>query len=50
MEHQTDGWIGAASAVLQTLSWSVVVKRELRCLAKLSVYQLVPTLSFGQEL
>lgn len=42
MEHQTDRQIGAACS-------DVVVKRELSCKAKFSIYQLiyVPTLTYG---
>ncbi|TWW59340.1 hypothetical protein D4764_06G0008700 [Takifugu flavidus] len=52
MEQEIDRRIGAASAVMRTLHWSVVVKRELSRKAKLSVYWLifVPTLTYGHEL
>ena len=29
MEHEVDRWIGAASAVMWALYWTVVVKKEL---------------------
>ena len=37
---------------MQTLKWSVVVKRELSQKAKLSIYRpiYVPTLTYGHEL
>ncbi|TWW62706.1 hypothetical protein D4764_04G0013530 [Takifugu flavidus] len=46
MEQEIDRWIGAASAVMRTLHWSVVVKIELSQKAKLSIYRsiFVPTL------
>jgi len=52
MEREIDGWIGAASAVMWALHWSVVVKKELSQKAKLSIYWsiYVPTLTYGHEL
>ncbi|TWW78306.1 hypothetical protein D4764_11G0004270 [Takifugu flavidus] len=52
MEREIDRRIGAASAVMQTLHQSVVVKRELSRKAKLSIYRsiFVPTLTYGHEL
>ena len=41
MEQEIDRWIGAASAVMWTLSQSVVVKRELSQKAKLSNLDVV---------
>ena len=43
-----DRRIGAASAVMRSLYWSVVVKREFSRKAKLSIYQsiYVPTLNY----
>ncbi|TWW61044.1 hypothetical protein D4764_05G0011340 [Takifugu flavidus] len=52
MEREIDRRIGAVSAVMRTLHWSVVVKRELSRKAKLSIYRsiFVPTLTYGHEL
>ena len=52
MEQEIDRRIGAASAAVQTLYWSVVAKRDLSQKAKLSVYQsmFVPTLTYAHEL
>ncbi|TWW62404.1 hypothetical protein D4764_04G0010510 [Takifugu flavidus] len=52
MEQEIDRRIGAASAVMQTLHQSVVVKRELSQKAKFSIYWsiFVPTLTYGHEL
>ncbi|TWW66958.1 hypothetical protein D4764_20G0009900, partial [Takifugu flavidus] len=52
MEQDIDRRIGAASAVMRTLHWSIVVKRELSHKAKLLIYQsiFVPTLTYGHEL
>ncbi|TWW79207.1 hypothetical protein D4764_10G0002370 [Takifugu flavidus] len=52
MEREIDRRIGAASAVMRALHWSVVVKRELSRKAKLSIYRsiFVPTLPYGHEL
>ncbi|TWW73493.1 hypothetical protein D4764_15G0008870 [Takifugu flavidus] len=52
MEQKIDRRIGAASAVMRTLHWSVVVKRELSQKAKLSIYRsiFIPTLTYGHEL
>ncbi|TWW63631.1 hypothetical protein D4764_03G0006390 [Takifugu flavidus] len=48
MEQEIDRRIGAASAVMRTLHWSVVVKRELSQKVKLSIYQstFIPTLTY----
>ncbi len=52
MEWETDRWIGAASAVIWSMNRSVVVKKELSCKPKLSIYRsiYVPTLTYGHEL
>ena len=52
VEREIDRRIGAASAVMRTLNRSVVVKRELSCKAKLSIYRsvYVPILTYGHEL
>ncbi len=52
MEREIDRWTGAASAVMQMLNQSVVVKRELSRKVKISIYRLIyiPTLTFGHEL
>ena len=52
MEREIDRQIGAASAEMWTLKWSIMVKRELSQKAKLSIYRsiYVPTLTYGQEL
>ncbi|KAL0194436.1 hypothetical protein M9458_012732, partial [Cirrhinus mrigala] len=52
MEREIDRRIGAASAVMRSLYQSVVVKKELSCKAKLSIYRsiYVPTLTYGHEL
>ncbi|KAK3534172.1 hypothetical protein QTP86_002515 [Hemibagrus guttatus] len=52
MERETDRWIGAAAAVMQSMYWFVVVKKELSRKVKLSIYQsiYVPTLTYGHEL
>ena len=52
MEREIDRRIGTASAVMQTLKLSVVVKRELSQKGKLKIYQSisVPTLTYGLEL
>ncbi|MDG2633017.1 hypothetical protein P7M35_24665, partial [Vibrio parahaemolyticus] len=52
MEREIDRRIGAASAVMQALNRSVVVKRELSQKVKLSIYRsiYVPTLTYGHEL
>ncbi|KAK3526284.1 hypothetical protein QTP70_022683 [Hemibagrus guttatus] len=44
--------IGAAAAVMRSMYWSVVVKKELSRKAKLSIYQsiYVSTLTYGHEL
>lgn len=52
MHREVDGRISVDSAVLLTLYWSVVVKKELICKLKLSVYRLVfvPTLTYVHKL
>ncbi len=52
MEREIDRRIGAASAVMRSMYRSVVVKKELSCKAKLSIYRsiYVPTLTYGHEL
>ncbi len=52
MEREIDRRIGAASAVMRLMYRSVVVKKELSCKAKLSIYQsiYVPPLTYGHEL
>uniref|UniRef100_A0A8C6PHS8 Reverse transcriptase domain-containing protein n=1 Tax=Nothobranchius furzeri TaxID=105023 RepID=A0A8C6PHS8_NOTFU len=52
LEREIDRRIGAASAVMQVLYRSAVMKRELSQKAKLSIYQsvYVPTLTYCHEL
>ncbi len=50
MQREIDRRIGAASAVMWSMYWSVMVKKELSCKAKLSVSIYVPTLTYGHEL
>ncbi|KAK3558236.1 hypothetical protein QTP86_013969 [Hemibagrus guttatus] len=52
MDHEIDRRIGAAAAVMRSMYWSVVVKKELSRKAKLSIYQSIyaPTLTYGHEL
>ncbi|KAK3537481.1 hypothetical protein QTP70_012107 [Hemibagrus guttatus] len=52
MDREIDRHIGAAAAVMRSMYWSVVVKKELSRKAKLSIYQsiYVPTLTYGHEL
>ncbi|KAK3529325.1 hypothetical protein QTP70_029151 [Hemibagrus guttatus] len=52
MDREIDRRIGAAAAVMRSMSRSVVVKKELSWKAKLSIYQslYVPTLTYGHEL
>ena len=52
MEREIDKWFGATSAVMLTLHYSVVVKRELSQKPWFSIYHLisVPTLTYGYEL
>ncbi|KAK7882838.1 hypothetical protein WMY93_029012 [Mugilogobius chulae] len=52
MEHETDGRIGAASAVMRLLYQTIVVKKELSQKAKLSIYRSIhiPTLTCGHVL
>ena len=52
MEREIDRRIGAASAVMQSLYRTVVVKKELSRKAKLSIYRsiYVPTLTCGHEI
>jgi len=51
MEREIDRRIGAASAVMRSMYRSVVVKKELSCKAKLSIYRsiYVPTLAYGHD-
>ena len=51
MEREIDRRIGAAAAVMRTLHWSVVVKKELSRKAKLSIYRsiYIPILTYGHE-
>ena len=51
MEQEIDRQIISVSAVVQTLYWSVVLKRELSQKKRLSVYRkiFVPTLTYGHE-
>ena len=51
-EREVDRRIGAALAVMQMLKWSIVVRRELSQMAKLSIYRslYVLTLINGHEL
>lgn len=49
--HMIDNWIGEASAVLRTLYWSFVMKKEQNCKAKLSIYLSVYVpLTYGHKL
>ena len=41
MEQEIDRRIGAESAVMQMLKWSVVINRELSQKAKLSIYRSI---------
>ena len=52
LEREMDRWIGASSAVMRLLLWSVVVKKELNWKAKLSIYWsiFVATLICGHEI
>ncbi len=52
MEREIDRRIGAASAVMRSMYQSVMVKKELSCKAKLSIYRsiYVPTLTYDYEL
>jgi hypothetical protein len=52
IEREIERRIGAASAVMRSMYQSVVVKKELTCKAKLSIYRsiYVPTLTYGHEL
>ncbi|KAK3532449.1 hypothetical protein QTP86_018088, partial [Hemibagrus guttatus] len=52
MDRENDRRIGAAAAVMRSMYWSVVMKKELSQKAKLSIYQsiYVPTLTYGHEL
>ncbi|KAI3371926.1 hypothetical protein L3Q82_006798 [Scortum barcoo] len=52
IEREIDRRIGAASAVMQSVYRTVVVKKELSRKAKLSIYRsiYVPTLTYGHEL
>ncbi|XP_042604086.1 uncharacterized protein LOC122141275 [Cyprinus carpio] len=52
MERENDSRIGAASALMRLMYLPVVVKKELSCKLKLSIYLsiYVPTLTYGHEL
>ncbi|KAK3568311.1 hypothetical protein QTP86_003822 [Hemibagrus guttatus] len=52
MDCEIDRWIGAAAAVMRSVHWSVVVKKELSWKVKLSIYQsiYIPTLTYGHTL
>lgn len=52
LEREIDRWIGAASALMQILYQSIVVKRKLSRKPKLSIHRsiYVPTLTYGHEL
>ncbi|KAK3559275.1 hypothetical protein QTP86_009939 [Hemibagrus guttatus] len=52
MDCEIDRRIGAAAAVMRSMYRSVVVKKELSCKAKLSIYQsiYIPSLTYGHEL
>lgn len=52
IEREMDKRFGAASALMQVLYWTIVVKWEMSLKAKLSIYQsiYITTLTFGQEL
>ncbi|KAK3516276.1 hypothetical protein QTP70_008643 [Hemibagrus guttatus] len=52
MDREIDRRVGAAAAVMRSMYWSVVVKKELSRKAKPSIYQsiYVPTLTYGHEL
>jgi len=49
LEREMDRRIRASFAVMRVLLWSVVTKRELSCMVKLSIYRsiFVPTLIYG---
>lgn len=52
MEQELDRRISATSAVMRALYYTVVVKKELGCNAKLTIHlsTSVPTLNYGHEL
>ncbi|KAK3514902.1 hypothetical protein QTP70_034587, partial [Hemibagrus guttatus] len=52
MDREIDRRICATAAVMRSMYWSVVGKKELSRKAKLSIYQsiYVPTLTYGHEL
>ncbi|KAK3534043.1 hypothetical protein QTP86_000634 [Hemibagrus guttatus] len=52
MDCEIDRRIGAATAVMRSMYWSVVVKKELSRKAKLSIYHsiYIPTLTYSHEL
>lgn len=52
MTVEQERWFGVESAVLRALYWSIVVKRELSPISKLSIYwsNYVSTLTHGHEL
>ncbi|TWW73564.1 hypothetical protein D4764_15G0009580 [Takifugu flavidus] len=49
MEREIDRRIGAASAVMQALNRSVMVKKELSRKAKLSIYWSIYVLTYGHQ-
>lgn len=52
MEQEMDRQIGAVSAIMRSLYWTVVGKRELSPKAKLPIFQsiYIPTFIFGHKL
>lgn len=52
MERENDTQIDAASAVMQSLYQTIVVKKELKLKSKLLIYLPVhiPTLNFGPKI
>ena len=50
-DEELDTYIGKARKLMQTLHYSVVMKRELSKKAKLSIFKtvLVPILTYGHE-
>lgn len=48
MESEANRWIGAVTAVMWTLYWTIVGKRELGRKAKLSTYQMVMVMRFWE--
>lgn len=52
LKQEIDWRVGAASTVVRSLYWSVMVKKELNRKAKLSIYPSIffPTLNYGHKL